>query len=106
MVTRERRTTGEWEAELGAQVRRARLLEDVSQASLARTADISIGALRNLEAGHGSSVQTLVRVLRALRRTDWLESLEPAPEISPIAMARALEGLKEPRRATPKRRDT
>ena len=94
------RSTDEWELELGSQVRRARLRLDLSQERLARDADIAVTALRNLEAGRGSTLRTLVRTCRALGRTDWLTELEPEPEISPIALARAMEGTTGPRRAT------
>ncbi|WP_160074535.1 helix-turn-helix domain-containing protein [Pseudoclavibacter sp. 8L] len=94
----------EWEAALGAQVRRARLIEDVDQASLAERANVSVGALANLEHGRGARVQTLIRVCRALGREDWLASLEPERARSPLALARAQERSHEPRRASNRRR--
>jgi len=88
------------EVEFGAQVRRARLLADVDQRALAAAANISPGTLVNLESGKGSSLRTLIKVLRALGREDWLETLEPEPAVSPLAVARAAEGRKEPRRVS------
>lgn len=95
----------DWEVALGSQVRRARLIEDIDQASLAERANISIGALANLEHGRGARVQTLVRVCRALGREDWLASLEPERAKSPLALARAQEGTREPRRASNRKRN-
>jgi transcriptional regulator with XRE-family HTH domain len=88
-VERTRRTTGEWEAILGGEVRAARIAANFDQAELARRADISLGAVKNLEGGKGSSLKTLVRVVRALGRTEWLESLTPPITVSPLAMLRS-----------------
>ncbi len=81
-----RRSTDEWEAAIGAQVRAARIAANLGQSELAARADISLGAVKNLEAGKGSSLKTLVRAVRALGRTDWLESLTPPITVSPLAM--------------------
>ncbi len=88
------------EEEFGAQVRRARLLQDLTQQELAAAANISPVTLASLESGRGSTLTTLVRVLRALGRDDWLGTLEPAPTLSPLAVAREAAGLPEPRRAS------
>src|SRR5580692_9507866 len=85
-VERVRRTTEEWEAVIGAGVRAARIAADLDQSELALRADISLGAVKNLEAGKGSTLKTVVRVVRALGRTEWLESLTPPITVSPVAM--------------------
>ena len=100
MATKVGRSTEDWEREVGLQVRRARLGLDIDQISLARAANISVGALKNLESGSGSTLRTLIRTVRALGREDWLESFDPAPAVSPLALARATEGIKEPTRAS------
>src|SRR3546814_17030341 len=61
---------------LGDQLRRLRLARDLDQLTLADKAGVSEKALRNLEAGRGSSLSTLLQVLRALDRLDWLETLD------------------------------
>jgi transcriptional regulator with XRE-family HTH domain len=81
-----RRSTDEWEAVIGAEVRAARIAANLDQVELARRADISLGAVKNLENGKGSTLKTLVRVVRALGRTEWLESLTPLITVSPLAM--------------------
>lgn len=88
-VNRNYRTAEEWEAALGDQVRRVRIGRNLDQAGLAQLADVSIGAVSNLERGKGSSLRTLVSVLRALGRTEWLESLAPAVGVSPMQLLRS-----------------
>ncbi len=90
------------EAGFGAQIRRARLLTNIDQQALADAANISARTLSNLEQGGGSSLNTIIKVLRALGREDWLDTLEPAPSVSPLKLAREAEGLPEPRRTSRK----
>lgn len=90
------------EEEFGAQIRRARLLQDIDQRTLADAANISPTTLMKLERGQGSTITTLFKVLRALGREDWLETLEPVPAMSPLALAREAQGLREPQRASRK----
>lgn len=98
------KSTEDWEREVGGQFRRARLRADIDQVTLAAKANVSVGALQNLESGRGCTLRTLIRVARALGRTDWLESFEPDPGLSPLAFARAIEGQREPQRASRSRR--
>ncbi len=95
VVPRSHRTVEEWETLVGEQVRAARVASDLDQVRLAALADVSVGALSNLERGRGSSLKTVVAVVRALGRTDWLEALAPPVTISPIQMLRAKQ--KSPR---------
>jgi hypothetical protein len=44
--------------------------------------------VQNLEAGHGN-LTTLVRVVRALGREDWLQSLFAQPTINPLHLVQA-----------------
>lgn len=90
-VRRDHRTADEWEAVLGEQVRAARISANFDQQRLADLANISVGALSNLERGKGSSLKTLISVVRALGRTDWLEALAPPVLVSPIQMLRSKE---------------
>jgi transcriptional regulator with XRE-family HTH domain len=82
-------TTEEWEKIVGEQIRAARISNNLDQAALSDLANVSIGALSNLERGRGSSLTTVVAVVRALGRTDWLESLAPRVTISPLQMLRS-----------------
>lgn len=89
-------TDAEWLAYLGEQVREQRMRAGLDQQTLARRASISVGAVKNLESGKGSSLTSLVKVIRALRREDWLQSLAPRITVSPMQMLRAAR-LKKPR---------
>jgi len=86
--------TLDWEQQLGAQFRAARLEAELDQATLAKRANVSEGAIKALEAGRGSTLKTLVKVLRALNRTDWLLAFAPQVSVSPL---QALKGATAPR---------
>jgi transcriptional regulator with XRE-family HTH domain len=104
-VQRSYRAVGEWEALVGDQIRRVRIAKNLDQAGLAELANISIGAVSNLERGKGSSLRTLIAVLRALGRTEWLESLAPTVAVSPMQLLLAKQKTPRPRvRASRKRR--
>ncbi|MDO8721822.1 MAG: helix-turn-helix transcriptional regulator [Syntrophales bacterium] len=79
-------TTEEWEATLGRQLRDLRLRQNVDQRQLAGLAGVALNVVKNLEAGKGATVKSLVKVLRALGRAEWLDSLAPAVSISPLQM--------------------
>ena len=90
------RPTIEWEQFVGEQCRAERIRAVLEQSQLAQAAGISIGAVRNLEGGKGSSLKTLIRVLRVLKRTDWLESLAPPVTVSPLQVLRSRQ-IQRPR---------
>ena len=89
VVERRNLTVKEWEAVVGELVRAARIFGELDQASLAAAANISVGAVANLERGAGSSLKTVVAVVRALGHTDWLEALAPPVTVSPLQMLRS-----------------
>lgn len=88
-------TPDEWERHLGMQIRNLRIRADMDQVQLAARADISLGALKNLEGGKGSSLKTLIRIVGALDRPDWLLSLAPPVAVSPMQMLKAQAGRKQ-----------
>jgi len=105
-VTPSLATSDEWERALGRAVRASRLAADLDQVSLAERADVSVGALKNLESGKGSSVRTLVKVVRALGRDEWLQALSPPVAVSPIAalaQVRRNRQVRSRRRVSPRR---
>jgi transcriptional regulator with XRE-family HTH domain len=79
-------TTEEWEATLGRQLRDLRLRQNVDQRQLAEQAGVALNVVKNLEAGKGATVKSLVKVLRTLGRAEWMDSLAPAVSISPLQM--------------------
>src|SRR6202167_666068 len=89
--------TDELEERLGNRLRELRILKNLDQRALAERAGVSLNAVRHLEPGKGARVHSLVRVLRALERADWLETLAPTVSISPLQMLR--RGNRERRRA-------
>jgi len=87
---------------LGEQIRELRLRDNITQAVLAAQSGVSMKALLNLENGRGATVVSLLRVLRTLGRTEWIESLGPKVSISPMQM---LTRKKKRLRATGSRRE-
>jgi transcriptional regulator with XRE-family HTH domain len=72
--------TEEREAELGRRVRALRIARRLTQSELSESANVSLGAVKNLERGTGSTTTTLIKVLRALAADDWISTLGPGPE--------------------------
>lgn len=78
------KSTSDYEVLIGEQIRRIRFNHGLDQAQLAKAANISLGAVKNIESGKGSSLKTLVKILRMLNEERWLESLSPETKISPM----------------------
>jgi transcriptional regulator with XRE-family HTH domain len=81
----------ELQTALGKQLKELRIAKNLDQITTAEKAGISEKALRNLEAGRGSSIETLVRVLKALDSLDGLRLLVPKFSVSPLALLRHSE---------------
>ena len=81
----------ELQAALGKQLQELRIAKNLDQITTAEKAGISEKALRNLETGRGSSIETLVRVLKALDSLDGLRLLAPKSSVSPLALLRHSE---------------
>jgi transcriptional regulator with XRE-family HTH domain len=82
-------TIGDLEAYLGSKLRLLRLDRNIEQATLAERAGVSRNALKRLELGRGSTTHTLLSVLRALGRENWLETIAPVATINPLMMSRS-----------------
>ncbi|WP_217808696.1 helix-turn-helix domain-containing protein, partial [Derxia lacustris] len=82
-------TPAEMEAAIGERLRALRLSRDLDQQTLAGRAGIGLTALKRLEAGQGSTLHTLVCVLRALGREGWLDTIAPVASINPLTLTRA-----------------
>ena len=72
-------------------------LKNLDQQSLAQRAGVALNAVKHLESGQGARVSSLIKVLRALERVDWLETLAPTVSISPMQMLK--RGSRDRRRA-------
>ena len=82
----ENQTLSEHELDLGEKLKRLRLNKNWDQKMLAARASVSVRALRNLEAGNGSTVKTLLSIVRALGRESWLETIAPVATINPLTL--------------------
>ena len=85
-----RETTGEQLVEIGKALRERRLQSRLTQEQVARGAEISVGAVKNLENGKGSSVRSLLRVTRLYGIESWVHTLSPpaATTVSPMQLLR------------------
>ena len=82
-------TIEEFESDVGDQLKTLRLRQNIDRATLALRAGCSVSALKNLENGAGSTLRTLIAVVRALGREDWLRGVAPMSTISPLNMPKA-----------------
>lgn len=95
-------TPEEMEIMFGQQLRELRLRRNIDQRQFAEQAGVALNAVKNLENGRGATLTSLVKVLRALGRADWLETLAPTVTISPMQMLKA----KQPRQRASKSKGT
>jgi transcriptional regulator with XRE-family HTH domain len=95
------KTTDELEADFGRQIKALRLRRNLHQIDLAKRAGVALGSLKNVELGKGATLGTLFKLLRALDRLDWLETLAPTVSISPLQMVKSHKPARQ--RASPKR---
>lgn len=79
-------------------MRQVRLSRNLDQRTTAEKAGIAERALRNLETGRGSSVQTLLRTLKALDYTQGIEMLAPDVTVNPLALLRTAKPPQRVRR--------
>lgn len=94
------RTTEEVEKELGQQIRSLRLRKNLDQEGLAERAGVALSALKNLESGKGTALKTFIKVLKALERLEWLNTLAPVVSISPLQILKS----KPPRQRASRKR--
>jgi transcriptional regulator with XRE-family HTH domain len=77
-------TPDELEETLGEDMKALRLQKNIDRKTLCERAGISEHALRNLEGGKGTTLKTLIRVLKALKREEWLGTIAPRTSINPL----------------------
>ena len=75
--------------ELGARLKALRLRRDRTQQQVADAAVVSLNLIKALEAGRGK-LTSLIAVLRELEALDDLDRFLPAPEVSPLQLAKQL----------------
>lgn len=77
-------TPDELELILGEDIKTLRLQKNIDRRTLCQQAGVSEHALRNLEGGKGSTLKTLIKVLKALKREGWLSQIAPVTSINPL----------------------
>jgi transcriptional regulator with XRE-family HTH domain len=90
---------------LGERIRRLRLSRNMDQRTTADKAGVSEKALRNLEAGRGSTVETLLRALKALDYVDGIDMLAPEVTIDPLVLLYRSKPQQRVRRSRGPRKD-
>jgi transcriptional regulator with XRE-family HTH domain len=91
-----RLTTAERARDIGVAFRRRRVRSGLTQEELARMADVSVGTVKSLESGRGSSLRSLIRVSRALGVDGWIDSLVASqdPLVSPMKLLKDRQASK------------
>lgn len=74
------------EVALGEQLRGLRLRQNLTQADLAKRADVALNAVKALETGSGATIGSLMAVVKALGRQSWVTTLQPQVTVSPMQM--------------------
>lgn len=95
-------TPDELQIALGERLKRLRLNRNLDQKSTAEKAGISERALRNLESGHGSTVETMLRTLKALDYLQGIDMLAPEASVNPLDLLRQSKAPQRVRRAAAK----
>ncbi|NNE42023.1 MAG: helix-turn-helix transcriptional regulator [Marinicaulis sp.] len=78
----------EVEIALGRRLEEVRLSKNINQTQLAEEAGVSRRTITRLENGKGVSLDTFIRVMRALGVADRLATLLPDPAVRPIERIR------------------
>ena len=91
----------ELECVLGQRLRSIRIYHRLTQEQLAERANISVGAVKHIESGSGSTISTMVKVLRVLGQEDWIKKLGAEPvSFNPLDLLSARQG-RDARNLTP-----
>jgi len=94
-------TSDQIEAALCMRLESIRLSRNTTQAQLAKEAGISPRTIGRLEKGQGVSVDTFIRVMKALGIHHSLEALLPDPTVRPIERVGFGTGERKRARPTP-----
>ena len=76
------------EADLGRRLEQLRLSQNRNQTQIAEEAGVSRRTITRMENGEGVSLDTLIRVMRALGVVDRMQILLPDPAVRPIDRVR------------------
>lgn len=81
-------TTDELLKKVGNAIKTLRLNKNLPRDLLVEDAGVSINALRHLEDGEGATLRTLVQIVQALKKDEWLLSLAPEISINPLHLGK------------------
>jgi transcriptional regulator with XRE-family HTH domain len=99
------RSNSQIEQELGTRLKNRRLDLNLSQEEVAKRSGLARRTITAIEHGEGSTLSTLIALLRALDSLDTLEGFLPDPGISPMAMITLKDDVKKyaskPRKTPP-----
>ena len=95
-------TTTELLHGIGERLRSCRLRQNKSLDQIAREAGLGRATVVRAEAGENPTMETVVRILRALGMLDALDAFLPEPLVSPLQLAQT--GGRERQRASGARR--
>ena len=98
-------STDETLHEIGSRLRAFRLQQNLTVGELSRRAGVGARTLSRPELGENSSLDTLVRILRALGRLEALDAFLPEPLPSPLHLTAGHSRVRQ-RARTPRRSDT
>lgn len=69
---------------IGLQLKRIRLRKNMTQLELATKASVSLNTIKRIENGNTTSFYSIIKVLLALDKIEWFNSLSPIVSISPL----------------------
>jgi transcriptional regulator with XRE-family HTH domain len=98
-------TAEELQLIFGERLRRLRLNRNLDQRTTSEKAGISERALRNLESGRGSTLVTMLRVLKALDYLQGIEMLAPEVNVNPLDLLRQTKSPQRARRSNKQAKD-
>ena len=84
--------------ELGKRIEVLRLMQNMTQAQLAREAGVSKRTLERIEAGQSAQITSFIRILRALEVLERIELLLPVSQPGPMDLLK--NAGKAPKRAS------
>lgn len=88
LINLQRTTCEEELIALGESLKAFRIQRGLDQRQLAERAGISLGALSHLENGHGSTLLSAIKILRALGLQNGLRQLVPSAVLDPLSLTR------------------
>ncbi|MFT6576290.1 MAG: transcriptional regulator with XRE-family HTH domain [Akkermansiaceae bacterium] len=94
------------EKKIGKNLKAFRLARNLSQQQLSEKAGLSRRTITSIENGQGSTLATLIRIVRALDQEHLIGRLLEPPPISPTKLHQANQALKNTRKKASKPRKT